>query len=224
MTGKVEMLICVVCGVLFERPEWRIKDNENKGVKSACCSIECRHKRAVVNTTLWHEQNQLTAEERFWKFVDKTPGLGPKGDCWEWRGLVNKTHGYGYMTAAKKKYRVHKFSYMLHAGTTEVKGALIVMHSCDNRICVNPEHLSLGTNAQNMKDASERGRMEHGSKRHCAKLDDDKVREIRAKYAAGGITQKALGAEYGVRQYVIWLIVHRERWKHVSDEAPAQII
>jgi len=82
-----------------------------------------------------------------------------KYGCWEWTGTCT-ANGYGQIKAFGKMVSAHRFSYELHKGP--IPSGLEVMHSCDNKKCVNPDHLLAGTHAQNMREAGERGRMRSG--------------------------------------------------------------
>lgn len=203
----MESYICLYCAKEFLEEASRLNRD------SPHCSKACRSARRIltINGKAFFAHD---LEGRFHASVDKTQGHGPNGDCWLWTGTINKVHGYGTICNLGKQLRAHVVAYKIFKG--EIPEKLIVMHSCDFRTCVKGEHLTLGTNLQNMQDASERGRMEHGEKRHSAKLTEEKVRQIRIDYAAGGVTQPGLAAQYGVRQNTIWSIIHRTRWKHVE--------
>jgi hypothetical protein len=83
-----------------------------------------------------------------------------------------------------------------------------VCHRCDNKGCVRPSHLFLGTQADNMRDMVAKGRSRAGSRNHRAKLTEADATTIRERYAAGGITQSALADEYGVVEGCIWNVLH----------------
>lgn len=148
-------------------------------------------------------------EARFWSKVDRSPH--PK-NCWLWTaGKFRK--GYGAFTLNYHTVKAHRFSYRLAHG--KFPDALFVLHSCDNTTCVNPEHLSLGTTQDNMDDMVVKKRQSKGERQHSHKLTTAQVREVIRRWAAGGITQTALAAEYEVAQQSISAIVNGEHWKHL---------
>jgi hypothetical protein len=102
------------------------------------------------------------SEERFWAKVNKKE----TNECWEWTGATN-SRGYGSLVASTTKWLAHRYSYTISKG--EIPTGLLVMHSCDNRKCVNPEHLSPGTHSDNMLDCANKGRHYEQQKTHCPK-------------------------------------------------------
>lgn len=138
--------------------------------------------------------------------------------CWIWTGTKLKT-GYGGIGAGGRHgrhLRAHRASWEIHRGP--IPEGEKVRHRCDVRLCVNPDHLQLGSQRDNILDMVERGRRRGGTRgASIAKsvLTDESVREIRQRYAAGGVTYKALAAEYGVTFGAISHVVSRRTWKHV---------
>jgi predicted XRE-type DNA-binding protein len=135
--------------------------------------------------------------------------------CWLWTGQKN-SKGYGVY---KSKFLVHRLSFRVHNDygiTIEDMDGMVVMHSCDNPLCCNPAHLSLGTQQDNMEDMTEKGRrkcIEGGERHPCSKLTEQQVIEIRNRYANGGIKQRQLATEYDVKQSTISEIVNGKKWK-----------
>lgn len=136
-------------------------------------------------------------------------------DCWEFQGSTRE--GYGAFRADGRLYGAHRFAWMLKNGP--IPDGMMVCHRCDNRTCVNPDHLFLGTNTDNMRDCAAKGRIaitgQPGSTNHHAKLTEEQVIEIRRRYAAGGVYCWQLGIEFGICKSRIWDIVRRKRWTHI---------
>lgn len=145
---------------------------------------------------------------RFWGKVDKSDG------CWLWSASKDR-HGYGKFWHAPRLWSAHRLSWMFAHGDP---GIMCVLHRCDTPACVNPAHLFLGTQQENLRDMTRKGRRRsggvHGVQSPNAKLTEDKVREIRARYRPGD--GYALAREFGVAHNLIWLIVRRRAWKHVA--------
>ena len=123
--------------------------------------------------------------------------------CWEWTAAKH-LNGYGKVGSKGRTFLAHRLSYELHIGP--IPAGKLVCHHCDNRACINPEHLFLGTHRDNTADMTAKGR--HG----MAKLSAEDVRAIRA---ARGITQIELAKRYGVGQAQISVIRRGERWRSV---------
>lgn len=143
-------------------------------------------------------------KEKFYKYTDKN---------WKWVGGKSK-NGYGHLWYKGKTLSSHKISYLIHKG--EVPAGMCVLHSCDTKDCVNPEHLHLGTRADNNRERAERGRNrnQNGEKNNGSKLTRKQVLEIRKRHKNGAI-QRQLSKEYGVSPCQINLIVKRINWKHI---------
>ncbi len=147
---------------------------------------------------------QIVTPEVFWSRVDKTPGLGPKGECWEWRHTLD--NGYGTVRFEGKQRRAHRVAYYLTFGMYPIENGL---HSCDNKPCVNPAHIRDGTQADNIRDMWERGRS--GS----TKLTIDQVREIQQRISAGEIAHR-LRTEYGVSDVGIYYARDAKVWGGIT--------
>jgi hypothetical protein len=161
-----------------------------------------------------------TVEERFWAKVERGPG------CWEWTARRHRK-GYGQFTMDRGGSRwttvaAHRVAWELTHGP--IPEGQLVCHRCDNPPCCNPEHLFLGTTSDNVVDSVVKGRWTRnpwrnqpkGERTANAKLTEAAVREIRQRYATGGISQQTLATEYGVNQTKISAVVRRETWAHVD--------
>ena len=129
--------------------------------------------------------------------------------CWEWRG-DRSNKGYGQLaTGGSRPMLAHRAAYQAWIGA--LPHGQIVRHRCDNPVCVNPEHLVLGTRRDNASDAVARHRTSNGERRSQHKLTDVQVVEIRQRYARGDISQRALAAEFEVCQQLISHLVRHTR-------------
>lgn len=139
--------------------------------------------------------------------------------CWTWRGARHSPRGYGSFGLSKQdNWRVvkaHKFSYFLHKGS--IPSGACVMHTCDNTMCVNPNHLMLGTHQDNMRDRNSKGRQARlkGESNGNSKLTTKNVLNIRKLYSLGEYSFKDLAKKFKVSKKLILNIVHRKAWKHV---------
>lgn len=145
-----------------------------------------------------------TQQKRFFAKVHPQPN-----GCWEWQGATRGP--YGTVKIHHEFYRAHRVSYRIYKG--RIPKGLHVLHSCDNPLCVRPSHLRTGTNADNMQDKADRGRVK-GERNHMSKLTEAHVREIRAAHA-DGVSPIALSKQFGVAPTTARKIVSNISWTHV---------
>ena len=146
--------------------------------------------------------------ERFWSFVGNTDS----GDCWLWTGSLSSHFAQARLSYKNKTLLAYRVSYELHKGT--IPKGKIIRHMCDNPSCVNPEHLEIGTQADNVKDMIDRGRakyppVKHGSQHPRAKLTEDQVAEIRQSSETG----VELARRFNVSTSAISVIRNNKKWK-----------
>lgn len=147
------------------------------------------------------------------KFKDRLRYTKPsENGCINYLGAIN-SEGYGWFrpSAAEKVIKAHRAAWILEHG--EIPEGMHVCHNCDNRKCVNHKHLFLGTNADNVRDKTQKGRASAliGVKHWKARLTDADIVAIRQD----GRTQTEIARVYGVRQATISQIIRRIGWKHV---------
>ena len=145
---------------------------------------------------------------RFWNLVCRS---SPNG-CWNWMASIN-VHGYGQFHGFGRHDLAHRFSWTIHY--CEVPRGMQVCHHCDNRICVNPDHLFLGTLHDNMADMMRKGRQAKGEAKPLAKLSESDVILMRLKRSAGE-RQSALGSEFGINPATVSRICRGHTWKHLN--------
>lgn len=158
-----------------------------------------------------HPEYTTSLIRRFWSHVSKSD------TCWHWTAARNQG-GYGrlQLTGSPRKVLAHRLSYELHYGSIPEGTHVHVLHRCDNPACVRPDHLYLGTDADNVHDMMGKGRnwIPYGEEQWGAKLTRADVLEIR-KLAADGVTQTALSRQFGVCLSQVRNIVQRKKWRHV---------
>jgi hypothetical protein len=162
----------------------------------------------VVQGDIWYtlsmlnSSNKLPPIDRFWRSVKKTKG------CWLWTAGKD-TNGYGQFSIKSVATSVHRFSYELHFG--EIKHdntyhGICVLHKCDTPSCVNPDHLVLGTQLDNIKDRDSKMRMAH-------KISRETAEKIRGEYIPYKVSQYTLGKKYGISRGTVEDIIHKRIWK-----------
>jgi hypothetical protein len=160
---------------------------------------------------------QIDWDDRFWSKVHPEALSG----CWLWHGAVNK-HGYGRFrvrSLADGKHALalsHRHAYELAHGP--IQEGMVVRHKCDVPACVNPDHLKVGTRAENQQDMSKRGRSTRGERSASAKLPEVQVIDIRARYASGGRSLRSLAAESRVSERQIRNIISRRQWRTIGGQ------
>ena len=151
-------------------------------------------------------------------FLDNTR-INVSTGCWEWQGYKDRD-GYGQMGFENKNRLVHRLAYMLYNQCTEedIKGK-VIMHLCDNPSCVNPEHLQIGTQKDNIQDCIQKGRRANrkGEQNPNAKLTEYQAQKIRELYQLG-ISQEELAKMFNVARRTIYNVRKNISWSHVSFE------
>jgi len=132
--------------------------------------------------------------------------------CWNWRGYIGSD---GYGKVGKRGRPAHREVYQRFHGTCVPKDKQ-VCHHCDNRKCVRPDHLFVGTPADNSADMARKGRSTYGYRSGNAKFGVAEAKEIVRRYRAGELTQMELAKEYGVRQTTISFVVTGRTWSKVT--------
>jgi len=151
----------------------------------------------------------VTTIDRFWKRVRKTES------CWIWTGTATRK-GYGtFYLWQNVPIRSHRFSWMIHFG--DVPEESLVCHHCDNRLCVRPDHLFVGSHLDNQRDKVEKRRHARGSRIANAKLDNDRARAI-LKRIFHGDSHSRIARDFGVSASTVSLISRGKRWAHVFEE------
>jgi hypothetical protein len=145
----------------------------------------------------------------FWAKVDRGPG------CWEWQGPrrvdAYGNRDYGKLGFEGYRWNAHRFAWRSTYGPLPPEA--YVLHRCDNKACVRPDHLFLGTAAANTADAKAKGRLAAGERNGGARLTWGEVGAIRSLWEGGGVRQKELGRIYGVSQQTISRAVRYDHWK-----------
>lgn len=150
-------------------------------------------------------------KERFWLRTRLPDNLD---ECWEFQGSVGNS-GYGRLKVNGIATTAHRYSWQLYYG--DIPNGMLVLHHCDNKVCVNPKHLFIGTHSDNVQDMIRKGRGNYprgaGEQASNVKLTQVEVDLIRSLYASGRYSYRNLGDIYGVTLNNIYHIVKRHTWK-----------
>lgn len=190
MTVRGRVKNCSVCGVEFKE---RVGDSNSQWESRSYCSMKCNNRSPNRITHIF---------DRLDRYVVKTDQ-----GCWSW---VGSSDGHGYGTLSNRSgrkgspERAHRVSYEKYIG--EIPCGMEVRHKCDNPECTNPDHLIIGTHLENMRDMSERNRLNKKSLlnlNHDRALTEQQIQEIKkikfaGKNGRGGATKKDVAIKYGV--------------------------
>lgn len=150
-------------------------------------------------------------------FLQIEPDLN--SGCWLWAGNM-RARRYGSISIDSRDHAAHRASWVIHRGS--IPAGMNVCHRCDTPLCVNPDHLFLGTQAENVVDMDMKGRRRPAKGERCAltKLTAEQVLQIRRTGKRRGV-RKCLAARFGVTKSLIDKIIWRKVWGHLPEEAGA---
>ena len=147
------------------------------------------------------------------RLYDRTV-LSDEEPCWLWLGGTNN-YGYGAIRVGGTMKGTHRVSYEVHVGP--ITEGLHVLHTCDNRSCVNPYHLFLGTQADNMADKVKKGRGLRGEQMPLAKVTEEQVREIYASRDRG-CTYRDIASSFELSNGTVSSILNGRSWTHIYSD------
>ncbi len=151
----------------------------------------------------------MNTEKDFWKNVDRKSN----DKCWPWKGCINRW-GYGRYRFNGSLHMAHRLALKFLRPDLELKNK-VVMHVCDNPSCCNPNHLLLGTHADNQSDKYKKNRQAKGEKNGQSFLTEQQVIEMRKKYIPRKMTYEMLAKEYKVCKDTVQKAVRGIYWKYL---------
>lgn len=174
--------------------------------KGLCRKHYERAKRHGSTEIKRRENNIGTLNEIFEKYFNRQE----ESKCWEWSGLLYK-QGYGRLVYKNKSLRAHRVSYKIHKGEA---GDFEVCHSCDNRACVNPSHLWIGSRLENEEDKDRKNRRPLGEKSGRSTLTNEQVKEIKTELKKG-VKQCILVRSFSTTKSIISRIATNRTWRSI---------
>ncbi len=197
--------------------------------KEEKCAEELRKKQSAAQRTRFQdpverEKNKKASRiywanfdfvTNFWSHVDKS--AGPSA-CWPWLGYTHRV-GYGRVGWKRRVWGAHQVAWQISFGP--IPKGLCVLHKCNNKLCVNPAHLKLGTHKDNMADALKARvgigdcKARRGATNGESKLTENQIIEIRTEFRQGR-TQAAIARSFKVRPQTVHGIVKGKSWVHVK--------
>lgn len=187
-------------------------------VKSHGLCAKCYNKARYHGKIEVKGQSTMPTTLRLWANI----AIKNPSECWEWIGQ-SKTAGYGtiYDSVSRKRLLAHRVAWIDSYGPIpDGEGAhgTVVLHKCDNRLCCNPAHLMLGTQADNVRDMDRKGRrvssVRYGEKHHATKITADHVREIRESNDSK--LDQHFADKFGMARSSVKQVRLRRTWKHIK--------
>lgn len=192
-----------------------VGDLKKHGKRTWICRCECGNEKTVLGDCLVQKHTQSCGCIRNnYQFNLTKKFIINNNGCWEWTGLLSNL-GYGKIGFKGKTKLVSRLVYEIFVG--DIPKGLLVCHTCDNRKCINPDHLFLGTPKENMHDMIDKGRDKKckGISHPTSKLTEKDVLEIRSKYVPRKNSYPKLAKEFGVADTTIEKIIKRKAWTHI---------
>ena len=196
---------CPNCGSLFGRESCkRVSDFKEKKFCSRVCSkkYRCGSNHHLYQSLEEKIKNNIKVDE--------------KTGCWVWQGWwrsKQKKGFYGGIKVGGVSLLAHRVSYEFYNG--KIPKGMLCCHKCDNTKCVNPEHLFLGTQDDNMKDMANKFRGTNGEKGRHSKLTSNMVEEIRFAAKRGNMLHREIASIFNVSTTTITNIINNKIWKHI---------
>lgn len=186
-----------------------IKNSNYQDERIYLCKCDCGTQKEVKFKLLRNQKKprscgcsrKINGFKVFENNFDKTEG------CWEWKGTLHKG-GYGKF----RSLGAHRAAYEYYID--KIPKGILVCHICDNRKCVNPSHLFLGTHKDNSQDMARKLRGRHGTKTNLSKLNESQVLEIR-KMRISGKEYKEISDHFGICWGTVGTVCKNRQWKHV---------
>ena len=155
--------------------------------------------------------NEKLDERRLWSKIN----ILSDDKCWEWQG-AKTTAGYGVIRINYELNYAHRLAWMLK-NKAEIPKKGVICHRCDNPSCCNPNHLFLGTQADNIRDAAKKDRMPKGEVHHMSSISKDDVRHIRY-LGYTNMSKKKIGEKFGISRQAVTDILCKRTWGHIDPE------
>lgn len=203
MTDTKSIKICKICKETKSLDCFAFADSRKTSFRTECKDcFNARRRNAPFNYESLTERSINTFISSI-HFTDY---------CWIW--LAGRVNGYGSLSVGYKTVFAHRFSYLFHF--KELDDNLHVCHTCDNPICVNPDHFFLGTDKDNSDDKVAKGRNKKGENHWNCRLKESDVKGIKQLLKTSGLSVKQISKKLNIPDYLIYDIKRESTWKHVE--------
>lgn len=228
---------CLHCNGIFIATRYQVKKGRARFCSLQCygksiyierIEIKCKHCHKLFishkngsrkycsqscSTSVRNKLIALPTEDIFWRNI-----VPPKhkNDCWLYKSVQRcKSSGYGMIYINQRYYSAHRFSWELYNG--RIPKGKFCLHRCDIRNCVNPDHLFLGTNKDNMRDKVKKGRanVPYGEKHHGSIINDNIAKKIKLNIKKG-ISAPEIAKNFNISKGIVFAIKSGKCWKHVQ--------